>query len=134
MTRVVLDTNVFISAFLFGGKPALILDWAEQGRIALCYSDPIRKEVEEVLAEKFHWPPEMIDLACMPYWTSGLRVRPKREVKACSDPDDDRVLECAVEAQAEFIVTGDKHLLSMLQFERTLILTPDQFLRTKAPI
>jgi len=134
MTRVVLDTNVFISAFLFGGKPKLILNWAEQGRFTLCYSDPIRKEVEGVLAEKFHWPPEMINLACSLYWTSSLRVKPKRKVKACSDPDDDRVLECAVEAQAEFIVTGDKHLLSMLQFERTLILTPDQFLRTKTPI
>lgn len=133
MTRVVLDTNVFVSAFLFGGKPRLILDWVEQGRIALCYSAPMRTEVE-VLAEKFHWRPEMIDFACGPYWTGGLRVKPRRQIQACSDPDDDHVLECAVEAQAEFIVTGDKHLLNMSPFEQILILTPAQFLRSMLPV
>ena len=134
MTRVVLDTNIFISAFLFGGKPALILRWIEEDRMTLCYSEPIRKEVEEVLAEKFHWPEEMIALACIPYWSIGLCVKPKRKFQACSDPDDDRVLECAVEAEASAIVSGDKHLLSMLQFERIPILTPNQFLKTVKPI
>jgi len=129
MIRVVLDSNVFISAFLFGGKPALILNWVENGLVRLCYSDSICEEVKEVLTEKFHWPPATIDLACTPYWTSGLRVDPKRNIQACSDRDDNRVLECAVEAQSEYIVTGDKHLLRMSPFERISILTPDQFLR-----
>ena len=71
----------------------------------------------------------MIDFACTPYWTSSLCVKPQRTIHACSDPDDDRVLECASEAQAKFIITGDRHLLSMLQFERIPIVTPDQFLQ-----
>jgi uncharacterized protein len=129
MIRVVPDTNIYISAFLFGGKPALLLDHIEGGLLTLFYSRPIQDEVEEVLAEKFGWPSEMIELACAPFWSIGQCVKPKRAIHACSDADDDRILECAVEAQAEFIVTGDKHLLQMVRFEGISILEPDEFLK-----
>lgn len=133
MTGVVLDTNLYISAFLFGGKPAQILRRVEDGEITLYYSLPIRREIEEVLAEKFHWPTGMITLACEPLWSAGHCVKPKRAVQACSDPDDDRILECAVEAQAQYIVTGDKHLLTMKRFEEIPILTPNEFLKLVCP-
>jgi uncharacterized protein len=132
MTRIVLDTNVYISAFLFGGKPSLILDRIEGGQIELCYSQPIRKEVEGVLAEKFAWPAETISLACAPFWNIGICVKPRRTIRACSDSDDDRILECAVEAQAQYIVTGDKHLLNMVRFEGIPILRPDEFLQAES--
>lgn len=129
MIRVVLDTNIYISAFLFGGKPSQILRQIEIGRVALYYSRSIRTEIEQVLAEKFRWPDEMISLACAPLWSISSLVVPRRRIQACSDPDDDRILECAVEAQAQFIVTGDKHLLQMMSFERILILRPSEFLK-----
>lgn len=129
MMRVVLDTNVYISALLFGGKPLQVLGFAEDHMFSLLYSKPIREEVEGVLAKKFHWPQEMINLACEPYWKIGLAVRPKRRVSACPDPDDNRILECAIEARADWIVTGDKHLLDMLSFEGISILRPDDFLK-----
>lgn len=129
MNLIVLDTNIYISAFLFGGKPFQILRRIERFEIALAYSQPIRDEIEEVLAVKFRWPAEMIDLACAPFWRIGSRAEPGKRIRACSDPDDDRILECAVEAQAEFIITGDKHLLNMKSFEGIPILTADQFSR-----
>jgi uncharacterized protein len=130
MIRVVLDTNIYISAFLFGGKPLQVLDLAEDRRITLLYSQPIRKEVEDVLAEKFRWPCETINLACAPYWKIGFAIKPKRKISACPDPDDDRILECAIEANASHIVTGDKHLLNMMSFEGISILRPDDFLKS----
>lgn len=129
MNRVVLDTNIYISAFLFGGKPFEILRRIERFEIALAYSQAIRNEIEEVLAHKFRWPAEAIGLACMPFWKIGSCVEPKMRIRACSDPDDDRILECAVEARAQCIITGDKHLLSMKSFEEILILTADQYLK-----
>jgi len=130
MNLVVLDTNIYISAFLFGGKPFEILRRIERFEIVLAYSQAIRSEMEEVLAYKFGWPAEMIDLACMPFWKIGSCVEPKMRVRACSDPDDDWILECAVDARAQCIITGDKHLLSMKSFEGILILTADQYLKS----
>lgn len=121
--------NIYISAFLFGGKPLEILRRIEHREIALAYSQAIRGEIEEVLALKFHWPAELIDLACTPFWKIGSCVEPKMRIRACSDPDDDRILECAVEAHAHYIITGDKHLLTMKSFEEIPILTADQYLK-----
>lgn len=129
MIRVVLDTNIYISAFLFGGKPAEILRWIEEGGITLFYSPAIRAEIEDVLAGKFRWPADMIELACAPLWSVGSCVQPRRSIRACADSDDDRILECAVEAEAQFIVTGDNHLLRMMSFEQIPILKPDEFLK-----
>ncbi len=129
MIRVVLDTNVYISAFLFGGKPLTILDLVEGRAISLHYSHAIREEIEEVLSVKFRWPQEMIELACASYWKIGHATKPKRKISACPDADDNRILECAVEARVAFIVTGDKHLLNMVNFEGISILRPDNFLQ-----
>jgi predicted nucleic acid-binding protein len=70
----------------------------------------------------------MIDFACAPFWNVGFFVSPTRAISACIDPDDDRILECAASAGAHFIVTGDKHLLTMVSFEDIRIVRPDKFL------
>lgn len=85
--QIVLDTNVYISGFLFGGKPFEILNHIEDERIGLCYSAPIRQETEAVLSEKFGWPREWIELACGTFWSAGRRVKLSRTIHACSDPD-----------------------------------------------
>ena len=101
----------------------------EDGGITPAYSPAIQRELDGVLAVKFRWPADMIELACAPYWKIGVCLKPRLSVQACSDPDDDRILECAVEARAQFIITGDKHLLTMKSFEGILILTADQYLK-----
>ena len=129
MMRVVLDTNIFISAFLFGGKPARLLQLAEDGAFALLASSALMSEVEEVLAGKFSWPEPLVRAACDPLWNLADVIVPTIRIKDCPDADDNRVLECALEGEARYIVSGDHHLLDMKRFRNIDIVTADEFLR-----
>src|SRR5271167_5023877 len=106
MIRVVLDSNVFISALLFGGNPRQIINLAASGSFELCCCDSIRAEVELVLSVKFGWPRRRIVPATGYLWSLSCFVEPQLRVSDCSDPDDNRVLECALQAEAAYLVTG----------------------------
>lgn len=125
---IVVDANVFISAFLFGGKPGLVLDLIDEGVVELIYSATLRAETEKVLADKFGWTREQIEDACDDYWSDGELVKPATPVRACIDPRDDYLLECALEGGAEFLVTGDRDLLRIGVFRGCAIVTPADFL------
>ena len=129
MITVVADSNVFISALVFGGRPRRILELAEAGTFSLVVCPHLRDEVEEVLIRKFGWPPGYARIACQPLWAISHQVRPKVHVKVAVDPDDDRILECAIEAQADIIVTGDRDLLRLGTFRSVAIMTPAAFLQ-----
>ncbi len=131
--RVVFDTNVIISALVFGGVPRQVLDLAAQGAISFYFSAPIQNEAERVLEEKFGWGHREI-LGCRrTFWSWGARVIPKLSLTIIADdPDDDRILECAVAARAEAIVSGDRHLLGLGSFRSMPIQSPRKFLDSKA--
>lgn len=116
MIRAVLDSNIYISGILFGGKPAQILRLARTGAYQLLVSRPLQTEVARVLREKFLWPEDRLAAVLDLCWSSTNIVDADVTVQACSDPDDDRVLECAVSGRASVIVTGDHHLLDMTSF------------------
>jgi uncharacterized protein len=126
-----LDSNVYISALLFGGNPRLVIECAEAGLFELAVSLPIRTEVERVLRSKFRWPPPRVHEAARHLWSLATTVSPSPTVADCSDPDDNRVLECAMEASALAIVTGDAHLLELHPYRGIAILTPKEFLELK---
>jgi hypothetical protein len=113
--RVVLDTNVLISAIVFGGKPRQILELAIRGEIQLCISDPILDEIRGVLRRsKFGYSPEMIQVILTELTAVADFVNPLKAIEVVSqDPADNRIIECAVEAGASYIVTGDTHLLKI---------------------
>jgi len=112
--RVVLDSNVYISGLVFGGVPAQILVAAVAGVFTLYISEPIREEVASTLQEKFHWSIERVDSACQALWDVAKFVRTTTRLDIIvADPDDDRILECAVDGKADIIVTGDDHLLRL---------------------
>lgn len=126
--RVVIDSNVYISAFVFGGIPREILEAAEAGQYSLTTSEPIRTEVEEVLREKFKWPREKIQRAAQPLWDIAEFVRPERKLKIIKrDPSDNKILECAVASYAHFIVSGDDDLVSLNHYKNIEILNPKNF-------
>ena len=131
MIWVVLDSDVYVSALIFGGNPRTVLGLAEQGLFELSVSEPIKAEVERILSEKFSWPKDRIDSAASYLWTLAHSTNPKQTIADCSDPDDNRVLECALEADARMIVTGDAHLLKLHPYREISILTPKQFLEAK---
>jgi uncharacterized protein len=131
MIRVVLDSNVYVLALLFGGNPRRLINLAASGAFELFCSDAIRTEVEFVLAVKFHWPRQRVTAATAYLWSLSRFAEPQLTVSDCSDPDDNRVLECALQARAAYLVTGDRHLLILHPYRGIAIVTPKQFLDSK---
>jgi putative PIN family toxin of toxin-antitoxin system len=128
--RVVLDTNVLISALMFGRKPREILEKAIRGELRLCLSEEILSELGEVLQRpKFGFPPTIVNQVISELTAISEVVMSSRRIfKIEVDPADNHVLECALEAQAEYVVSGDNHLLNLKEYASIRIVTPHQFL------
>jgi putative PIN family toxin of toxin-antitoxin system len=110
MIRVVLDTNILVSALLQPqGLPARTFLMTLAGtRAQLCVSGDIYAEYEEVIRRaKFNRTEAAIETALRAIRQNGFWVRPSEKMHACSDPDDDIFLECAQAARAHYIVTGN---------------------------
>ena len=117
MKRVVADTNVLVSALQFGGKPKQLLDLASDGQVDLAISETIIAETLRVLRDKFHRSPEWVAEADRQLRVITRFVQPTESIQVIkADPTDDRILECAVAAEAEVIVSGDSHLVSLGSF------------------
>ncbi len=127
--RVVLDTNVVISGLLFGGPPRQVLERALEGSIELFTSPPLEEELERVLRMKFPSALSAIHETLAALQEVTTPVVPRRAVSAIpEDPSDNRVLECALAARADAILSGDHHLLRHQKFRAIPILTPQAFL------
>ena len=115
--RVVFDTNIFISALVIPGSQAekaifKILD----GDDTLLISKPILDELLSTLARKFSRDPEALSHVAVMLTDMSEMVRPKSSVEVFKDDPDNRVLECAEAGHAEAIVTGDKEMLLLNQY------------------
>jgi len=128
--KVVLDTNVLISAILFGGKPRQILEKAIRGEIRLCLSEPILEELKGVLQRsKFEYSPEMIQFILTELAGIADFVNPSEAIDVVvEDPEDNRILECAVDAKANYVITGDSHLLKLRRYLNIEVLNAAAFL------
>jgi len=130
LTRVVLDTNVFISSF-FGGNPRKIIDLWKSGRIVLCLSPPIIEEYVKVLErmglQNEHELNELLSLFAQGRQVLFTAKTPHLHVVE-KDPDDDKFIECAVALQAGFIISGDKGLQDIADYMGIYIQSPRQFL------
>ncbi len=109
----------WISAFNFGGVPRRIIEMGISGDIRLAISGDLLAEVSRVQTEKFKWAPDRLKEWEHDILTFTEKVQPVKRVDVISaDPTDNRILECAVAAGADYIVTGDKHLLRLLAFTK----------------
>jgi uncharacterized protein len=127
--RVTLDANVYISGFVFGGKPKRILEMAIDGEIEVAVSDPIILEVRRHLLGKFGWSEPRAAEAIESIAEFAKHVTPTETIDSVpTDPDDNRVLECAVLAGSQTIVTGDDDLLRLVGFRGIEIVTVTDFL------
>jgi putative PIN family toxin of toxin-antitoxin system len=130
MARVVLDTNIVVSACLSPeGAPATIVELALLGAFTLCLSPVVLAEYRDVLArEKFARQHERIEVVLEGIAEVGLAVDPVDVLTISPDDEDNRLLECAQAAQADFLVTGNpKHFPT--QLGETRIVIPRDFLR-----
>jgi putative PIN family toxin of toxin-antitoxin system len=126
---VVLDANIYVSALAFGGKPKRALQFGLTRRVDVAISEPIRTEVLRTLRDKFRWSEARLTEAQALIDTAATTVVPTVTLHVIErDPDDDRVLECAVAAKAEWIVTGDSDLLDLGEYEGIEIVQVNEFL------
>jgi putative PIN family toxin of toxin-antitoxin system len=130
--RVVLDTNVYFSAFnSTRGVPFELWRRAARGEYILLISPAIIRELARVLREDLKWPqPDIIAQLKLVVRVARL-IEPKLTLEVVmADPDDDRILECAVAGNADLVVSGDHHLTRLKAFQGIGIVRPVDFLRT----
>lgn len=134
MLRVTADTNIIISGLNFSGNPRRILQMAEDGVIHLAVSDAILDEVIKVLRrEKFGWEEGEIRRSLRQISRFAEHVEPKQRIDIITeDPTDNRILECAAASGSDYLVSGDKHVLKVGQYQGFKIVPPAEFLEIQA--
>jgi putative PIN family toxin of toxin-antitoxin system len=127
--KAVFDTNIYISAFIVPGRKAEeAYLHALKGDFVLCTSLAILTEMAQKLRDKFGWHEDKIVLALKSIAQIATVIRPRSRIHVLADEPDNRILECAITAESDFIVTGDKHLLSLKTFRNIVILSLSDFL------
>ena len=130
MIRIVADTNVYVSAIVFGRTCEEILALARSGIVEINISPAIQRELRRVLRTGFQWTEPQVRVALTEVETLTALVYPTVKLAdIVGDDADHRILECAVAADAEFLVTGDKKdLLPLSLFREIRIVSPREFL------
>ena len=128
--RAVLDSNVVVSGLLFTGNEHLVLEYGRRGRFEIVLSLFVVAEVGDVLTRKFGWSDLRVARTVASLGEAATLVEP-REVPTIVQGDhaDNRILACASEAQADYLVTGDRrHLLPIGEYGATRIVRAPVFL------
>ena len=132
MIRVVLDTNILISALLFpGSKPDMVVALAREGKIQAFTSPLLMQEFARVLVHKLQYERTVAELVVWKIAGAFTIVHPsgerKHEIAVVNE--DWHVLECALDVAAQYVVTGDrKHLLPLQSYDGIRILSHAEFL------
>lgn len=124
--RVVVDTNVLISAIFFSGAPAQLLAAWQEGRLRLVASAEIVDEYTRVVDELARRYPRVDGAAALAVVVAHLDLVEPVELgeAVCDDPDDDKFLACALAARAKVVVSGDRHLLKVSGYRGVEVLRP----------
>ncbi len=127
--KVILDTNVLMSAIFWKGIPGKILDFWSEGLFKLVISKDIYREykrVAKILEDKYNFSSSdaILDILAI----KSIFVDPKNvQHPRCDDPDDDKFLAAAVFSHAKYIVTGDKALLRVSSYPGGSVITAQEF-------
>ena len=135
MLRVTLDTNVLMSGILWDGEASKLLRLVEEKKIQCFVSIEILAEYDRVIRSS-----EIMDKVCdydIRIKSAVIKiieicsiVEPKTKILAIKeDPDDDKILECAIEAKVDYIITYVQHILKLKEFSGIKIVSPSEFLR-----
>jgi putative PIN family toxin of toxin-antitoxin system len=133
--KAVVDTNVVVSRYIApGGTPARIMNYWEASAFQLLVSDSILVEYDRVLryprlVQRHHMDEIQIRRVVRRFRRFGVLCSPTESLSVVpNDPSDDKFLECAVAGEADFVVSGDPHLLDLRRFRGIEIVSPDTFL------
>ena len=125
---VTFDTNVLLSATLWDGSVAqkLLFDLIRQ-RIKIYSTTEILSEYQEILRRDFNFSDEEVSEIMEKVLAFVTLVSPQTKIKAVKDdPDDDIIIECALESESKYIITYDKHLLNLKEFRGIRIIRPEE--------
>ena len=130
--RVVIDTNVMVSALLFKGSLSKIVDHSKEGKFTPLLSKETFNEFKAVLEyPKFSLTAQeikaIIEEEVLPFFE--IVEAPGKIGKICRDSDDDKFIVCAVSGAADFIVSGDRDLLDIGKYKSVKIISPSEFLK-----
>ena len=127
--KIVLDTNQLISAFFWKGNEREVLEKCRTKELELLISPDILAELDTVLDRKFSVPEDKRAEYSKNIILVSRLVFPNQWIEAIkADPTDNRILECAVDGEADYIVSGDKHLLDLREYKGIKILKAKTFL------
>jgi putative PIN family toxin of toxin-antitoxin system len=128
--RITVDTNILISAFVYPGTTVIkIFDYIFDGRIKLGLSDEILREFTGVCVRKFDYEAETAVKYADLIRRYCVIVYPKQKLNIIKDEPDNRILECAEEFKADFIISGDKHILDVKKFKGIKMLKPADYIK-----
>lgn len=122
-SRVVLDTNVLVSAYGWGGKPATLVAKAFTEEFRIVSSPALLAEFARVVQRGERFDDAAVREVVMQIVRVAVIVRPEHRLAVLVDDDDNRILECAIEGEAAMIVSGDRHLLDLGHYEGIEIVT-----------
>ncbi len=129
MITATVDTNIFVSALLRDGPPRRCIEAAIEGKYILALSQPILDELRNVLLRrKFGFAPDYIDILLQDLISiAHLYYPPVGHGIVMRDPDDNIIVDCAVESRSAYIVTGDNDLLVLEKVKGIPVVTPAEF-------
>lgn len=129
--KIVCDTNVIVSGILFGGHSREILSLVARGELLNFTSQNLLHELQEVLGRpKFGLDPDQVNLQIsLARDTFRIIHARKKILVVTADPDDDEVITVAIAANADYIISGDKHLRDLGKWDQTSIVSPASFIK-----
>jgi putative PIN family toxin of toxin-antitoxin system len=128
--KIVLDANIFISSFFWGGNPRKVLERVIAGTDELFITKEILDEINNVIGRpKFHTDENEINYFINLIEEIATKIVSKRRINNGSrDKTDNKYIECGITAHIDYIISGDIHLLEMKEYENLKIVTAKEYL------
>ena len=128
--KIVIDSNIFVSSFFWGGHPREVFERVINGLDELFITDEIKKEIFSVMSSsKFAVKISEIEDYIKIIEKYSINIELKDIPKSISrDKDDDKILQCALDGNADFIITGDNDLLVLKEYKTIKITKPKNYL------
>lgn len=129
--KIVIDTNVVASAIFFGGQPRRLLELLLERRLEAFVSPEIIEEYHETVQYlQNKYPVKKVAVPLTHIVAACQMIEPETQLHVCRDPDDDKFIECAIDAQCLYIVSGDKDLLSLKRIKDIQVVTVAKFFQS----
>ena len=126
--RILIDTNILISGLYFHGLPKKLLSEIDFEKFNVCVNEKIIAEYTDKIDNKFSKSKYILDKDLREKIFSSFKsFEIKSDLKICRDPDDDKFINCAIDAKAIYIVSGDNDLLTIKNFAGIEIVTAREF-------